>query len=94
MIGYRINSSCALTKVWNTTAGTKGYVVGTPTVANGVVYYGDGFGGTEYAFNAGTGEVLWNSGSQINGSIYAAPTVVNGEVLVGAWNGVLYAFGT
>ena len=66
MVGYRINSSCAFTKVWNTTAGVKGYVVGTPTVANGVVYYADGGHDQVHAFNAQTGQELWNSGTDVD----------------------------
>jgi outer membrane protein assembly factor BamB len=93
MVAFKVGSDCQLTKVWSQQIGPE-TPVSPPTVANGVLYYGDGFGGIEYAFNAATGDVLWNSGSQINGSLYAAPTVVNGQLIVGAWNGVLYAFGT
>lgn len=93
MVALKVATNCRLSKVWNETIGPNKTPTSPPTVANGVVYYGDGVGGTEYAFNASTGAVLWSSGSQIGGSIYAAPTVVNGELLVGAWNGVLYAFG-
>jgi outer membrane protein assembly factor BamB len=93
MVAFKVGSDCQLRTAWNQQIGPE-TPTSPPSIANGVVYYGDGFGGTEYAFNASTGAVLWNSGSQINGSIYAAPTVVNGELLVGAWNGVLYAFGT
>jgi outer membrane protein assembly factor BamB len=92
MIAFKVGTNCQLSKLWAQTIGPQ-TPTSPPTVANGVVYYGDGVGGTEYAFNAATGAVLWNSGSQISGSTYAAPTVVNGELLVGAWNGVLYAFG-
>jgi outer membrane protein assembly factor BamB len=63
-----------------------------PTVANGVVYFGDGTGSTEYAFAAATGRELWHS-SAITGSVYAPATVVNGRVYVPAWDGELYAFG-
>jgi outer membrane protein assembly factor BamB len=93
MVALKVGTDCQLTKVWNQTVGPNKTPTSPPTVANGVVYYGDGGGGTEYAFNASTGALLWNSGTQIAGSIYAAPTVVNGVLLVGAWNGVLYAFG-
>jgi outer membrane protein assembly factor BamB len=93
MVALKVGTDCNLTKVWNQAVGPNNTPTSPPTVANGVVYYGDGFGGTEYAFNASTGALLWNSGAQIAGSIYAAPTVVNGVLIVGAWNGVLYAFG-
>jgi outer membrane protein assembly factor BamB len=92
MVAFTVGTNCQLSKAWAQTIGPQ-TPTSPPIVANGVVYYGDGVGGTEYAFNASTGAVLWNSGTQIGGSTYAAPTVVNGELLVGAWNGVLYAFG-
>jgi outer membrane protein assembly factor BamB len=66
--------------------------VSPPTVANGVVYYGDGRTDTEFAFNAATGQQLWHS-SVITGAVYAAPTMVNGKLLVPAWDHKLYAFG-
>jgi outer membrane protein assembly factor BamB len=93
MVGYRINSSCALTKVWNTTAGVKGYVVGTPTVANGVVYYADGGHRQIHAFNARTGQELWNSGTDVGATMVTAPLVVNGMVFNGAYDNKLHAWG-
>jgi outer membrane protein assembly factor BamB len=93
MVAFKVGANCRLRKVWNQTIGPNKTPASPPTVANGVVYYGDGGGGAEHAFNAATGTPLWNSGGGIAGSIYAAPTVVNGILLVGAWNGVLYAFG-
>jgi outer membrane protein assembly factor BamB len=58
-----------------------------------MVYYGDGVGNTEYAFNAATGTPLWNSASTIGGGLYAAPTVINDRLLVAAWDNKPYAFG-
>jgi outer membrane protein assembly factor BamB len=93
MIAFKVGSDCKLSPTWNQVVGPNKTPTAPPTVANGVVYYGDGYGGTEYAFDATTGKQLWSSGSQIAGSIYAAPTVVNGVLLVPSWNGKLYAFG-
>jgi outer membrane protein assembly factor BamB len=93
MVAFSVGSNCQLTKVWNDTLGPNKTPESPPTIANGVVYFGDGFGATEYAINAATGAVLWNSGTQLDDSVYAAPTVVNGTLLVGTWNGTLYAFG-
>jgi outer membrane protein assembly factor BamB len=93
MVAYRINSACAFTKVWNTTAGTKGYVVGTPTIANGVVYYADGAARKVHAFNAQTGQELWNSGSDVAAPMFTAPTVVNSKVFMGAYDNRLHAWG-
>jgi outer membrane protein assembly factor BamB len=64
-----------------------------PTVANGVVYYGNGFGNTLLAYDAATGARVWDSGSVIGGGIWAAALVANGRLYVGSWDGHLYAFG-
>jgi outer membrane protein assembly factor BamB len=66
--------------------------VSSPTVANGVVYYGDGRGSQEFAFNAATGAQLWSSGST-TGQLFAAPMVANGTLFVAAGDNHLYAFG-
>jgi outer membrane protein assembly factor BamB len=93
MVAYRINSACAFTKVWNTQAGTKGYIVGTPTVANGVVYYADGAHNQVHAFNARTGQELWNSGSAVNRPMFTEPLVINGKLFMGAYDNRLHAWG-
>jgi len=93
VVGYRINSSCALTKVWNTTAGVQGYVVGTPTVANGVVYYADGGHNQVHAFNARTGQELWNSGTTVTRPMFTEPLVANGRLYMGAYDNKLHAWG-
>jgi outer membrane protein assembly factor BamB len=93
MVGYRINSSCALTKVWNTKAGHQGYVVGTPTVVNGVVYYADGGNDHVHAFDARTGQELWNSGSTVTAPMFTEPLVVNSRLYVGSYDNKLHAWG-
>ena len=93
MVAFRINSACMLEKAWNTTAGTKGYVVGTPTVANGVVYYADGGARKVHAFNAITGQELWNSGSTVASPMFTEPLVVNGKLFMGAYDNKLHAWG-
>ena len=70
--------------------------VSTPSVAGGVVYYGDGHGARLFAFDAATGRKLWNSGATLHGPVFAAPTITNGRLYVAAWNGTsgeLVAFG-
>jgi outer membrane protein assembly factor BamB len=66
--------------------------VSSPTVANGVVYYGDGNASQELAFDAATGTQLWSSGLT-TGQLFAAPTLANGELFVASWDHHLYAFG-
>ncbi|HXY72303.1 MAG TPA: PQQ-binding-like beta-propeller repeat protein [Actinomycetota bacterium] len=95
LTAFGIQGDCGLnpTPVWSAPANL-GYEISVspPTVANGVVYYGDGGGDQELAFNAATGAPLWNSASTIGDYIFAAPTVANGALYVGSWDGHLYKF--
>jgi outer membrane protein assembly factor BamB len=93
LVALKAKSNCRLSLAWQRTIGLqKAIGLPPPTVANGVVYYGDGAGDTEAAFEAATGRKLWES-STITGSVYAPATVANGRVFVPVWNGKLYAFG-
>ena len=93
MVALAVDGNCQLSLAWQTTVGLNFSSVSPPTVAGGVVYYGDGPDQRLLAFDALTGTQLWSSGSTIHGSIYAAPTVINGRVYVGSWDHKLYAFG-
>jgi outer membrane protein assembly factor BamB len=87
-------SDCSLSLAWQQAVGLNKTSVSSPSVANGVVYYGDGPGDQVFAFDAATGAQLWDSGATIGGFIFAAPTVVNGQLLVPSWDDHLYAFST
>jgi outer membrane protein assembly factor BamB len=93
MVALKAGGDCRLSLAWQRVRGPTGHnvAVSPPTVASGVVYYGDGRGNTEYAFDAKTGKQLWQK--SFGAGVYAAPTVVNGLLLVPAWNKRLYAFG-
>jgi outer membrane protein assembly factor BamB len=93
MVALKAHRDCNLSLAWQRLRGPTGknVSVSPPTVANGVVYYGNGRGNTEYAFDAKTGKQLWQK--SFAAGVYAAPTVVNGLVLVPAWDNNLYAFG-
>ena len=93
MMALKVTSACKLRLAWQQPVGPNPSSVSPPTVANGVVYYGDGYQNEEFAFDAKTGDLLWSSGSTIGGGLYAAPTVVNGQLLVPSWDHRLYAFG-
>ena len=63
----------------------------SPTVANGVVYFGAGSTNRYYANDARTGALLWTS-PLLAGSAQISPMVVNGRlyVVAGGW---IYAYG-
>jgi outer membrane protein assembly factor BamB len=95
MHAFQVQPNCTLALKWQTgVAYDAGQTTSTPVVANGVVYFGNGFDPTLYAFNATTGQKLWTSGKTITGGIYAAPIVIDGTVLVGAWDAKLHAYRT
>jgi len=93
MVAMRVGSDCKLHVKWQQIVGPNYASVSPPTVAGGVVFYGDGYGHTERAFDAKTGERLWDSGTTITGGLYAAPMVVNGRLYVASWDHSLYSFG-
>jgi outer membrane protein assembly factor BamB len=92
LVALSIGSDCLLSLAWQKSVGSNNSSVASPTVANGVVYFGDGQANQVFAFDAATGAQLWTSGSQIGGSVYAAPTVADGKLFVGSWDDHLYAF--
>ena len=91
MLAFRVTGSCRLSFAWSASDGRDGDA-SSPTVAAGVVFYGDGYGHKALALDARTGRLLWDSGRAIRGSVYAGPTVVNGKVYVSSVGGYLYAF--
>jgi outer membrane protein assembly factor BamB len=93
MVAFSVDANCQLQVAWQKKIGPNFSSVSPPTVAGGVVYYGDGVGNQLLAFKANDGTPLWSSGSTIGGAIYAAPMVVNGRVYVGAWDKKFYCFG-
>src|SRR5262245_52800567 len=56
-----------------------GGVETTPTIANGIIYVGDGFRGAVHALNGATGSALWTfeTGSD---EVDSSPAVANGIV--------------
>jgi outer membrane protein assembly factor BamB len=94
MVAFRLESNCRLKLAWQETAGRNDTVVSTPTIANGVVYYGDGKGNPQlHAFDAKSGKPLWSSPpSDFQDAVFAAPVVVNGTLLQGSWDNHLHAY--
>ena len=91
LVAFRVTGGCRLSLAWSASDGHNGDA-SSPTVAAGVVFYGDGSGHQAIAMDARTGRRLWDSGRAIRGSVYAGPTVVNGKVYVSSVGGYLYAF--
>jgi hypothetical protein len=85
--------TCTLSLSWNTKIGAMNTYDSPPTVADGVVYDGNGSGKKTYAFDATTGVKLWGTGKSITGGVFAAPIVVNGMLYVVSWDDRLHAFG-
>jgi hypothetical protein len=85
VVGLKVGADCKLTVAWSQQLGGGANPDSTPTVANGVVYVGEGNTGKLVAYDARTGERLYISGG--SGAGYAAPTVANGTVFQGTWDG-------
>jgi outer membrane protein assembly factor BamB len=63
--------------------GAQNMIISTPTVVNGVVYFGDN-NFYVYALNAKTGKLIWKT--KTNNSVMTQPLVVHGMVYVGTGN--------
>ena len=87
VVGLTVNADCTLSVAWSRALGGNSYPNSTPTVANGVVYVGEGNGGLVHAYDARTGTELWNGGGSIGSSTFAAPSLGDGKVFVGSWAG-------
>jgi hypothetical protein len=92
VVAFHVTASCRLSYEWSVTDGPQGDD-SSPTVAGGVVFFGNGFGQHAIAFDARTGRLLWNSGRAIKSTVFAAPTVVGGDVYVSSVGGTVSAFG-
>ncbi len=93
LVALKAGRNCHVSLAWQRQIGPKqSGAAAPPTVANGVVYFGDVKGDTEYAFDAASGRKLWQS-KVITGPIFAPSTIVNGQLLVPSWDDNLYAFG-
>lgn len=92
ILAFTVGADCLLHLAWQQTQGMNAAVVSSPTIANGVVYYGDGPGNEVLALAAATGDVLWRSADVITGGVWAPPIVVNGRLYVAAWDDAVHAF--
>ncbi|MEM2292238.1 MAG: PQQ-binding-like beta-propeller repeat protein [Nitrososphaerota archaeon] len=84
---YALNATTG-EKIWNYTTG--GFLAASsPTVANGIVYIGGGYGNSIIALNATTGDLVWIYMTQDN--VHSSPAVADGIVYVGSYDDNVYA---
>ncbi|HLH08324.1 MAG TPA: N,N-dimethylformamidase beta subunit family domain-containing protein [Terriglobales bacterium] len=99
IVALNVTASCTLQVAWSKPLSGSDFPNSTPTVANGVVYVGEGNTGKIHAFNTLTGAELWASGSNYGAkSTFGAPTVTGGHLYAGSWTsysggGIVGAFG-
>jgi hypothetical protein len=87
IVGLTVTSSCTLQVAWSNALGGSDTPNSTPTVANGIVFIGEGLTGLVHAYNAQTGLQLWQSpATYAAGATFAAPVVAGGKVYVGSWS--------
>lgn len=61
----------------------------SPTVAEGIIYFGSDFGNSLFALNATTGIKIWNYTT--GGDVTSSPAVAYGRVYFESWDGNIYA---
>ena len=90
-LAFRVTQHCRLKLAWHASGPSE--LDSTPTVAGGVVYYGEGYKNNVVALDALTGKRLWSSGSALihYHAVFAAPTVVGGRLYVSGFDGTLHA---
>jgi hypothetical protein len=93
LVALRVQPDCTLAVAWSAAVGGNATPDSTPTVANGVVYVGEGSTGAVRAFDAKTGAPLWSSGPLPGSATYAAPIVADGKLIFGSWDGYTAAAG-
>jgi outer membrane protein assembly factor BamB len=87
IVALKVTSSCRLQVAWSQPLGGNDTPNSTPTIANGVVFVGQGNSGVIHAYDAQSGTELWHSGSQYGAAAtFAAPIVAGGKVYAGSWS--------
>ena len=83
-----INNAGSLQLKWKNSITIDNFVVSSPAVVNGVVYFGS-FDNNVYALNASTGAKLWSYAT--GGLVSCSPAEVNGVVYIGSNDDNVYA---
>jgi outer membrane protein assembly factor BamB len=86
LVAMNVTGSCTLQVAWSNPLGGNDSPNSTPTIANGIVFVGQGNTGVIHSYNANTGTELWHSGTNY-GSVatFAAPIVAGGKLYAGSW---------
>jgi len=98
LVAMKVTNSCTLQVAWSNALGGNDSPNSTPTVANGMVFVGQGNSGVIHAYDANTGTELWHSGTNYSAvATFAAPIVAGGRVYAGSWTsftggGIIGAF--
>src|SRR6185312_10211068 len=69
---------------------TDGPIIGSPAIADGVVYIGS-IDGNLYAVEQETGKQKWKFKTVASRQVTSSPTIANGLVYFGGFDGILYA---
>ncbi|HVJ09778.1 MAG TPA: N,N-dimethylformamidase beta subunit family domain-containing protein [Acidisarcina sp.] len=87
VVALQVTSSCTLQVAWSKALGGSGAPNSTPTLANGLVFAGEGNTGIIHAYSQLTGNEVWHNGTQYGASnTFAAPIVAGGKVYAGSWS--------
>lgn len=99
LVAMNVTPSCTLQVAWSKPLGGFDTPNSTPTVANGMVFVGEGDTGVIHGYNASTGAELWHSGTSYGAvGTFAAPIIAGGKLYAGSWTsfnggGIVGAFG-
>jgi outer membrane protein assembly factor BamB len=88
MVAFAVGTDCRLHPAWQAVEGPNGVgPFSTPTVVDGVVYWGVGAGGQLVAVDEDTGRRLWSSGHTLTGAVFAPAIVTDGMLFAASWDG-------
>ena len=86
LVAMKVTPSCTLQVAWSNPIGGNDTPNSTPTIANGMVFVGQGNTGVIHAYDANTGAELWRSGtSYAAAATFAAPIIAGGKLYAGSW---------
>jgi hypothetical protein len=88
LVAMSVTSSCTLQVAWSKQLNYASETPqSTPTIANGVVFLGEGATGIIHAYDAQSGVQLWQSGTNYKAAAtFAAPIVAGGRLFAGSWS--------